>query len=183
MNRDIDYFNALSYDVLLRKNGTTFSLCIPELSCVVESEDISIAYQKLEFKKNEIFKEMITSDLSYVIQKPERVILNESIIKTLYPFMVKAITVCGVIFFTALATIYVVHDSVKQLAPSGPLALIRNQAAHVKHGLEAMTDDDKKELRLKIRITLLEIKPFLDEFKVLWQESPEKESPEKKSPQ
>jgi hypothetical protein len=179
MDNDIEYFKTLSYDVQLKKNETTFILCIPELSCVAEDSDIAKAYEKLERKKEEIFLEMITSDMVDAIQRPRQVILSETIFRSLYPFMVKALVVCGVIFFGTLATIYVVHDAVKVLAPTGPMGLLRHQAATVKHGLENMTEDEKKELQLKIRATLLELKPFVDEFKVLWKESPQQASSEK----
>lgn len=167
---DIDYFNSLSYSVLLKKNGSFYTLCIPELSCVVEDSDIAAAYEKLEQKKKEIFQDMISSDLVESIQRPQQVKIREELFRSLYPFMVKTAVVCGVIFFASLATIYVVHDSIKQLAPSGPVGLLKSQATQVKHGLDNMTEDEKRDLRLKIRATLIEIKPFMDEFKVLWQE-------------
>ena len=176
MGNDIDYFKTLSYDVLLKKDGPIFRLCIPELSCVVEDGEISAAYEKLERKKEDIFRDMVSSDMAEVIQRPRQAIISETVLSPLYSFIAKAAVVCGLIFISSLATVYVVHDSVKQFAPTGLIGLIRNQAVQVRHGLADMTDDERTELQLKIRATVLEVKPFIDELKVLWNETPRQAS-------
>jgi hypothetical protein len=173
MTTDIEYFNTLSYTVILKKKGAKFTLCIPELSCVVEDDDLAIAYEKLESRKQELFQDMVSADLSEAIRKPDHLISNETAIKPLFLFLSKAVIGCGVLFFATFMTIYVVHDTVKQFTPLGPLGLIRSQVSQVKHGLESMPDEEKEEIRIKIRETLQELKPFLDEFDILRQEPTE----------
>ena len=171
MNSNLDYFNTLPYEVILKKKEGRFILFIPELSCVAEDNNLLLAYEKLDIKKQEIFRDMVSLGLENEIKKPYYCNLNADVVNSLSPFIVKAIITCGVILFAALATIYVVHDSVRQLVPNGPLGLIRNQVAQVKHGLEEMNADEKKDLLNKIHQTILQIKPFTNELKILFQDS------------
>jgi hypothetical protein len=154
----------------LKKNEEKFILFIPELSCVVDDNNLLVAYEKLNLKKQEIFGDMISLGLFDEIKRPASFNLNATAVNPLFPFVVKAIIACGVTFIIAFTTIYVVHDSVRQIMPGGPLGLIRNQVAQVKHGLEEMNADEKKELLNKIHQTILQIKPFTDELSILFQD-------------
>ena len=171
MHKNIEYLNKLPYEVSLKKTEGKFILFIPELSCVVEDSNLLIAYEKLDLKKQEIFRDMVSLGLFDEIKRPASFNLNETAVNPLFPFMVKAIIACGVTFIIAFATIYVVHDSVRQIMPRGPLGLIRNQVAQVKHELEEMNADEKKELLNKIHQTILEIKPFANELGILFQDT------------
>lgn len=171
MHKKIVNLNKLPYEIILKKNEDKFILFINELSCVVEDSNLLVAYEKLEIKKHEILTDMISLGLEDEIKRPASFSLNAVANNPLPIFLAKAIVACGVTLFIAFAIIYVVHDSVRQMVPGGPLGLIRNQIAQVKHGLEQMNPNDKKELLDKIHQTVLEIKPFTNELRILFQDA------------
>jgi len=173
MNKDIDYFNELSYDVILRKKGDGFILFIPEISCLSEDKDLAVAYQKLKVRKRELFHEMIASDLSESIPEPERTTANKNITTSMLYFITKVILGSALFFLVTITGVFIAQDTIKkQLPPMTAYSFVQHQGAKIKLMLEEMPENEKKELQLKIRALLIELRPFLGEFKVLWEELP-----------
>jgi len=174
MNKDIDYFNELSYDVILRKKGDGFILFIPEISCLSEDKDLSVAYQKLKVRKQELFHEMIASDLSESIPEPERTTANKNITTSMLYFITKVILGSALFFLVTITGVFMAQDTIKkQLSPTmTAYSFVQYQGAKIKLMLEEMPESKKKELQLKIRTLLIELRPFLSEFKILWEELP-----------
>ena len=170
MNRDAEYFKKLSYDVILRKKGKMFVLFIPELSCLAEDESIEDAYKKLEAEKEKYFKEMIELDLAEHIGSPERTEITKSFISTLMPFIAKCAIVCFFIFLTGLVVTRRVSHIIHPLVPGSYPSIVRDSFSSSLQKIDSMSEEEKEKVKLELQRAVQQLKPFVDEVKLLWQD-------------
>ena len=66
----LDYFQSLNYEIRLRKKRKHFVLAIMELGIVEKSEDLTMAYEKIQVAKETHFRSMIEDGYRDIIIKP-----------------------------------------------------------------------------------------------------------------
>ncbi len=170
--KDISYYNQLNYDIITRKLGNFYYLLIPELNLIVESEDLCNGFEKLEEKKKLLFSDMINAKAEDIINEPISSSIKNSFselplfcIKTLIVFFLFA-SLLSVIFIGTLP----LANSIINRIPRGVVASSYAFANKVNTKLATLSDEDKQKLRIKYRKILHEIKPFVDETRLIFED-------------
>ena len=70
-NKDLKYFKNLMYNVILRKNNGLYYLFIPELSIIVENEDLEDAFNSIESEKQIYFENVIKLGFENTVNEPK----------------------------------------------------------------------------------------------------------------
>ncbi len=190
--KDLLYYTQLNYDVIIRNHDNLYYLVIPELSLIVESEDLSKAYEKLEEKKKQLFSDMIISESEDAISIPRSKIIKKNsffelplfCIKTLLVFFV-CISLLGVMFIGTLPLLNSLVISmpariktstyalVSEATTKATNALVSKTMTTVQTKLMNLTYDEKQKLRSQYRKFLEEVKPFFDVTKTVFEEKNE----------
>lgn len=163
MEKDLEYYKKLYYDVILKKKGGRFVLFIPELCCMGEDVSLGKAYEKLEMEKEKYFKEMIESDSQSYIKEPEAMRLKKSnLFSNLAPFTIKL----AIIVFVSIIGMQIAVAKIKSLDHNLSKKL-HSAVTDLNNKLKSMPPEKKEEIRMELRETVKNIKPFVDEIKVL----------------
>ena len=198
-HKDLEYFRELQYDVVVKKRKDRFIVFIPELAILCEDENLEKAYEKLEYEKEKYFQEMIANEYQDHIREPEGgKITKTSVanISNLAEYLIKlGITVVIVVIFGAVGmkvtlnkvrhetqNIVNIVDEFKRAkrsyidnAPEIIIGQSRNLANRLIYEINNMPDEKKEKIRLKLRETIKQVKPFFDEFRPLLQDIPTEE--------
>ena len=199
--KDLEYFKKLQYEVVVKRRKGGFIVFIPELSIIEKDESLEKAYEKLELKKEKYFQEMIENGYQDHIKEPEGRKIGKTRISDLTNYLLKlAITVVVIIFLGVVGmkvasygvkhqtrSIVDIFNQIKQQkrsyvnnAPEIILRELRNVANRLIYEINNMPDEKREKIRIELRKTVKQIKPFLDEFKPLFKdiltEGPEQES-------
>ena len=205
-HKDLEYFRKLQYEVLVKKVKRRFIVFIRELAMVEEDESLDKAYEKLESQKEKYFQEMIENEYQDYIKGPKgRKIVKTSIfnISDLTNYLIK-LTITAVIiailgFVGMRVTLEKVRHETQNIvnivdefkrakrsyidnAPEIIIGQSRNLARRLIIGIDNMPDEKKEKRRLILREAIKQAKPFFDEFRVLFQDSPTGELEKKSSP-
>ena len=158
----MQYLKKLNYDVILKKKGENFVIYIPELSCIAEDASLEKAYKKLEIEKEKYFKGIIESDFIDYINEPENLTIKKTVIFTSFTFIIKGVIIFTMIFLLGLIASYTLGDIVKTISHQS----IKNEAGIFFRKIDEMPEGKKEELKLRLRKTIKQLKPFIDEFKI-----------------
>lgn len=184
--KDIGYFQGLKYDVTLRKRGGTYVLFIPELSCIADDANLDLAYRKLESEKNTYFERMLKEGFHDDIIEPRgrsrgsyggdslgRFALKTAIVMV----MVMIPMVLGLAFTYKKVSSKInkaadkmtakVQEVTDKASADFALQFLKSKAGDFNNKIEGMSEAERTELRMKIRKTVRNMKPFVDELKVL----------------
>lgn len=174
--KDLQYFMGLNYDVVMRRKGEEFCLFIPELSITAYGKDIGDAYANLTAEKERYFKNIVEFDLQETVSEPASVTIRKKQYHELVQFILKILVVFVliVILFTALflPVLASFEKAVSRTAASIPEKVIPRVVEKVEGQLTRMSDEDREKTRLRIRAVVTSLKPFADEFKVLFADGP-----------
>jgi len=176
MEKDLEYYKKLHYDIILKKKSGRFVLSIPELCCIEEDVSLEKAYEKLESEKEKYFQEMIASDSQSYIKEPEAMRLKKSnLFSSLAPFSIKL----ALIAFIGVVGMQVAISKIKSLEHD------LSKKAHsvvtdLNNKFKSMPPERKEEIRMELRETVQNIRPFVDEFKVLLEGKEDKPESRKK---
>ena len=194
--KDLEYFRKLQYDVVVKKKKKRFIVFISELAILCEDENLEKAYEKLEYEKEKYFQEMIANEYQDDIREPEGgKITKGSVanISNLAEYLIKlGITVVIVVILGAVGmkvtlnkvrhetqNIVNIVDEFKSAkrsyidnAPEIIIGQSRNLVNRLIYEIDNMPDEKRELIRLKLKETIKQIKPILDEFKPLLQDIP-----------
>lgn len=176
----LEYYNQLTYQCVLKKKGNLFILLVPELQLVVEGESLEKAYEKMEKEKELYFKEMIRTDYTEYIQEPAKTKMNKTGTSPLLLFAAKFFTatlgiLLIVILLGNLAVVTItprIEDKVK-----AEVSRSKKKVKELLVRFHEMPEEEKEELRQDIRSAVKDLKPFIDELKVAFEDNTE---PDKK---
>jgi hypothetical protein len=169
--KDLEYFLKLNYSVILRKENGFYYLFIPDLSIIVEDRDLGMAYTKLEKEKEAYFRRIIEMDAQDTIKEPASVLLRRKIPLDLFMFFIKTLII-AVTFTVVIIASQPVLDSFI----SHELLTLRLKAktfmlefpAKVDSKLKSLTPEQKEAFRLQLRSMVGELRPFVSELRLLW---------------
>jgi len=174
----LEELKSLSYHTILKKKDQSFYLFIPELSIVAESTTLAGAYETLEDEKESYFKKMIAMDAENDIRKPAGLQMKRKLSEELLSFSIKILVV---VFFLGALLIgsrffvdHLVYERAVQLRSAVgayvtgmPLVVLREYSTRFNR----MTPDQKERLLAELRRLSLQLKPFIGEIRVLFQDS------------
>ncbi len=171
----LDYFQNLNYEIRLRKKRRRYVLAIPELGIVEKSEDLIVAYEKIQTAKEAYFRSMIEDGFASSIIKPAdfntgvsqpRLAARES----LKSFLTKAAIVT---FIIALFLSYLTHqvDSTLNKAAyqvNDTLTRLKTIEKEFK-GIADWPEERVEKYRLRAHNISKKIKPIAEEIKSVWE--------------
>mgnify|MGYP001561477685 CR=1 FL=1 len=163
MEKDLEYYKKLTYDIILKKKGDQFVLIIPELCCIEENATLEKAYEKLELEKEKYFKEIIEIGSQAYIREPGAIKHKKSnLFNSLLPFMIKLviIIVVGVVMMQVAAA--KLKSSERKISKKA-----QNVITDINNKLKKMPPEKKEEIRKELREIVHNVKPFVDEIKKL----------------
>ena len=170
---DLNHFMHLNYSVILKKVKDSYFLLIPELSMIVEDEDLSKAYEILEREKEAYFNKIIILNEQDAVKEPAENLVKKRLWPDLTRFFLKTVII-AVVSFLVLACSQPFFDVFvsKRLSqlPSAVSPMLMGLSEKAYSKLDSMPPEKQKELRLKLGRLIQQIKPFTDEIKVLWEE-------------
>lgn len=173
MDKGLDYYKNIQYDVVVRKKGDRYIVFIPELSLAEEDTTLNQAYEKLEKEKENYFRKMIEWGYQDYIRKPGGTKKEKKDVNDLSPFFIKfaivLITLLMFFAFTGMATLNVASELIKNKVKT----LLKEPDRFLVKFNEMMankTDEQKEELKRQVRHAVENIKPYADELGVLFKE-------------
>jgi hypothetical protein len=95
--KNIEYYEGLVYDIVLRKNQGNFTLFIQELTLLVEDENLEKGHKELALKKEKYFLSMIKNGYQDCIVEPEGEDTRKTFRWNLIPFLIKTIVIFTII--------------------------------------------------------------------------------------
>ncbi|MCE5250886.1 hypothetical protein LLG96_11760, partial [bacterium] len=149
-----------------------YYLIIPDLSLFAEGNTLPAAYELMEREKERYFQNIVKSNSWDMVKEPSNTFQIGTNIKKIMPFLLKlssSVIVIGLIimliggfFFNRLEL--VVTNSMGNVLSTG-YTFIREK----NHEFNVMTEEERQEYKILIRKKMLQIKPFADEIKILWE--------------
>ncbi len=178
-SKDLEYFKNLNYNVVLKQKDSLYYLFVPELSLIAQGQTPDQAWQNLESKKNELFQAAVNLNLRQTIREPAPVRLKDD----LMAFLIKIIAV-GVLFLVALNIVVrpyskIMRRQAKALSHT-PTAQARADeladeilqlTARFSQQFEKMSDEQKQQAQQKFKSMLQNLKPFVDEIRLLLEDT------------
>lgn len=175
---ELSYYTQLNYDVIIRNHDNLFYLVIPELSLVVESEELNNAYEKLEKEKKQFFADMISAKSEDAINEPRSKVIKKNFFSELPIFCIKIM----IIFFVCTSLLGVLFigtlpfaNSIVTGIPRKAVISVHAITTKVNAKLTNLTSDQKLKMRMQFRKFLLEAKPFIEDIKTVFVEKNENE--------
>lgn len=163
--KDLNYFKKLNYNILLKRISKKYYLFIPELSLMSEDDKIDSAYKNLQKKKLKYFKTMIKINAQEAVTEPIASFVKRKILIDLGIFFVKFIIILVTFLLFFLLSLPLFQKELSQV-PNRIADLIINQSERLKN----TPSENKQKIRIKIHEIVKELKPFVDEIKILFEE-------------
>ena len=172
--KDLDYYMNMNYDVVIKKKNERYYLIIEELSIIVDGDTLNEAYEKLYKEKEKYFKKAIESDALHFVKEPQHYVKREKLFRDLPQFFVKVLIIAVIFAFMSNIVIgsiigklsfnigELVSNSINQIALNSlkQLRILNNR-------FTTTSERRKEEIRLRLRQKVRQIKPFVDELRVL----------------
>ena len=182
-NKDLEYYKKLQYEVITKKRKNRFEVIIPELAIIEEDESLEKAYKKLELEKEKYFQTMIENGYQDYIKEPEGGKIKKEYIPDLTNYLIKLTITVLVIIFLGVVGMKVTLDKVEHetrsilsIRPENTFRELLDGSCRIRDMISNIPDERKEELKLELRKTVKEIKPFFDEFRPLFKDIPTEES-------
>ena len=182
VDKDLSYFMNLKYYVILRYQNGLYYLFIPELSIIIEDENLGNAYDKLEEEKKQYFSKMINSNSTDAINEPNLTAIKNRFLSELPLFCAKVFVVILICISLFGAIVIGTLPVVGSIAYEMPTKVRKFTAAVVKKIIYTkISDKRKQEMRVQFRKILHELKPFVDDINtILLEKEVSNRSPVKK---
>lgn len=182
--KDIDYFMGLDFAVILKNIGNRYYLLIPELSITADGDELGEAYQKLNNNKKKYFENIIMLNAIDTVAEPVSTTLRSRFIGDWLNFLLKILSI-AIIFAVVIISIQLpltafmnnrineieynmnrwIHKAETRVLGI-PGKIIRVSAERLK----SMPNKEKEELRLQLKQLVEELKPFLNEINLIYNE-------------
>ncbi|PIS09191.1 hypothetical protein COT75_02940 [Candidatus Beckwithbacteria bacterium CG10_big_fil_rev_8_21_14_0_10_34_10] len=166
--KNLNYFMNLDYNLILKKTKDKYYLFMPELSLMVENKSLDGAYKDLEREKEKYFKNIIKLKAEDTVRKPVGLTVRKKLFNELTLFFVKFLIILFAFLLVFLSTLPLIIRSLGQLPNK-----VTEVVTSLSDRLEAMPDENKEKLRLKLKQMAKELKPMTDELKILWEDEEE----------
>lgn len=171
--KDLQYFMKLNYTVILKKTNNFYYLFIPELSLIAEGKDLKETYEKLEKEKELYFRRAIEMNEQDSIKEPTFILLRKKIFADLFMFFTKTAIISVIIAILLVGTLPIfgslINSSINAIPGQTKLFVLK-----YADRLTTIPQDQKDEVRIKLRKIVQELKPFADEVKVLFEDKSNK---------
>ncbi|MFC1509186.1 hypothetical protein ACFL60_05820 [Candidatus Omnitrophota bacterium] len=175
--RNLEYYMNLEYTFLLKKKRDSFVFFIPELQIFSEAKTINEAYENLDEEKEKYFQKILEFEAHDIVKKP----ISHPLVKSIFSETVSyiadiikptlkistalfIITLLGYVLIMPLTNKFI-NVNMSKIAYSGMLQVAKIMKIHI-----SMSDELKESKIENLRKYIQEIKPFVDEIKVLWEE-------------
>jgi len=158
--KDISYYRKLNYSIILKKIDGNYCLFINELSLVAEGKNLDEAYEKLETAKEAIFSQAAHMDVLDDIKEPAPVAFRKKLFVDLAMFFTKTLIVVCICAITLIGSLPFVNVFLIKGLTLMPIRSIYDKVTN-------MSDQEKEQKKLKLRKLVQNIKPFIDEVRVL----------------
>ena len=172
--KDLEYFMKLNYNVILKRKDSYYYLFISELSIIVENEDLDKAYKKLEKDKVLYFKKVIKLDAQDTVKEPMHLVERKKLFSDLSAFFIKMCLIAVVFLITIFASLPFVDSFVVSRINKLPVTLIREIPNKIFNKIENMSVEKKEQRILELRKMVQQLKPFIDEVHILFDDEPHK---------
>lgn len=163
--KNLTYFMNLEYGLILKRVKNKYYLFLPELSLIAEGKSLDGVYKNLERQKQRYFKNIIKLDAVDTVKKPLALAVRKKLFNELILFFVKALLVFFALLLVLLSSLPLILHSLGQFPNKATETVVS-----FSDRLEAMPEENKKELQLKLRQIAKELKPMTDELKILWED-------------
>lgn len=148
------------------------------MSLIVEGENLSEAYEKLEKEKAVYFKKVIELDVRDTIEEPAPIKLRKKLFTDLPLFFIRLsiiVFVVGILLFVSVSIASPVVSSQLRQIPRQTMDYVLEESmvfvaelpGRINDALNNMPAEKKEEIRLELRDAIQQAKPFIDEFRVL----------------
>ena len=169
----LEYFEALQYLITLKTRNGRFYLLVPELSIVSVSENLSIAFDKIEEQKRALFCRLIDCDAEDEIPLPAKQRIREETRTQLVTFFAKLLFICllGGVTLTvtgALVSYRVTHVINSLTSGAFVKDLLRNTSQVLDEKLVNAPEDIRYDRIQKIRQYVHAVQPLFLELRPLF---------------
>ena len=182
-NKDLEYYKKLQYEVITKKRKNRFEVIIPELAIIEEDESLEKAYEKLELEKEKYLQTMIENGYQDYIKEPGGGKIKKEYIPGLTNYLLKLVMTILIITLFGVVGMEYTLDKVKDetrsilsIMPENTFRELLDGSCRIRDMISNIPDERKEELKLELRKTVKEIKPFFDEFRPLFKDIPTEES-------
>jgi len=162
--KNISFFRELNYDLVVRRTQNGYIVSIPELSLSAEDSQFEDALRKLNKRVETHFKHLLEQGRTNEIVLPGGRIKGGR--KDLISFAIKG---AGILLI-CLILIRALHNTAVQI-PHKALQLGLNSLKSTTHQFESMAEDEKQAARIRIKALLIDLKPYMQDFRAVLLES------------
>ena len=179
--KDLEFYLGLNYDVVLKKKANEYCLFIPDLAIIASGKKLDEAYAKLDQEKERYFKNIIEYNLQDTVNEPASVSIRKKQYSVLSMYLLKMLILLAVFlimfFIVLLPVMSSIEKYVIQKASTMPKKSVSWVIGKVDAKLDAMSEKEQEDVKLKIRNMANKIKPFTDEIKVIFEDNKKEEKP------
>lgn len=166
MNNDekLKYFNALTYNIILKKGNKSYSLIIPEISLFVVNDNLQDATEDLFRRKEMFFKDMISSGCEDDIALPRHLARKNELLSQLKIFMCKLLIV-GLIFIVscAIGGRMIMNKVASISGMDVAKKVVENVVFQIDRILDEPKEDQEQRIK-KIKAIVNKLKPIIREI-------------------
>jgi len=185
MEKDLEHFKKIQYEIQLRKKGKYFTLFIPNLSILTSDENLEMAYKKLEEDKEDFFKKAIEYGFEDSITETGKKKTAKMPLFGLLPFFVKLGIILLIIVLVGGASYKVASSQIQKSSKlltefqrdiqddlSGVEEKIIGKIAlsgfQVIERIKTYPEEKRDKLRGELRKAMVNLKPLIDDFMMLF---------------
>lgn len=161
---------ALDYDVVMRRKKDDFCMYIPELSIIASGKDVGEAFQNLVSEKERYLRSLLEFDLQDTIPEPAIVNIRQKQYQELRLFAFKTLIFLILSTLVLVGLFLPIYTSFQRTIITLPDKAATGVLTRIEGKLNAMTDKDREDMRLRVKKVVNGLKPYSDEIKVLFQD-------------
>ena len=164
------------YKVEVEKRGREYVLYMHDLNLISVSGNLSDGYAELEAEKEKLINQHYAFNRLNALPPPKSVVEQKLLIKSLFPFMIKAgifAVVGGLLIAIANVSLtYTLQSAPKKLAlRAGRLAVTNFAQSFEKFHRREMSPEKEMKIREAIRKVVPKLRPYAQEFRPLFEEA------------
>ncbi len=175
--KDLEYYMNLNYEVIIKMKNERYYLIVEELSIIVEGDTLNEAYEKIHKEKEQYFKKAIESDALHLVKEPQYLVKKEKLFRDLPQFFAKVLIITVIFAFMANVVVGSIIGKLSfnmgELATNSINQIALNSLKQLRilnHRFNTTSESRKEEIRLRLRQKVRQMKPFIDELRVLLEE-------------
>ena len=183
-DRDIDYFMELNYASIMRIVKGQCYVFVPELSIIAKGKSPNEAYEAMEQQKREYFTRVVVLGVQESVEEPRPIAARRRINADFGVFSIKclilSIIFAGILLISVFSLDKLVVDRMGEFRSSInawisedlPNATISAVTARLRE----LSDESNEQQRDELKRSIRQLKPYIDELKVMFEEDDNPES-------